>query len=173
MKLILKKKFRRFLPIIHRIILLEFCLLLLIFPLENFRFNMEFDIFPAFQVILLYYFATYYQISFSTLFLVGLAFDLLYSMPIGTNSLVFIIAHIILKFIGKFFVIKNYVTNFIIFCYYYFFVIHIEYLLILSKNLSSCGYLSLLMHYFATIFSYNLLRIPLDSFLKYSKKYAK
>jgi cell shape-determining protein MreD len=169
----LKKNFRKFLPIFHRIILLELCLLLLIFPLENFRLNIESSIFPAFTVILIYYFATYYQISFGMLFLIGLVFDSLYSMPIGTNSLILIIAQIILQFSSKFFIIKNYITNFIIFCCYYFFILHSEYLLNLSKNLSSQSYLIILMHYFATIFSYNLLRIPLDSLLQYSRKHAK
>ncbi|WP_341752219.1 hypothetical protein [Candidatus Tisiphia endosymbiont of Piscicola geometra] len=160
-------------PIFGKIILLEFCLLLLIFPLENFRINGESIIFPAFEVSLLYYFSTFYHIGFWLIFLAGIIFDQLYSMPIGTNSLVLIIAHIILEFTGKFFVLRSYLTNFIVFCFYYFFILHFRYLLILSKGLSSEGYFMILMQYLTTIFSYNLLRIPLDKALEYFRKHAK
>ncbi|HJD64220.1 MAG TPA: hypothetical protein LFW13_04390 [Rickettsia endosymbiont of Sericostoma sp.] len=151
--------------IVSKIILLECCLLLVIFPLENFRINTETVIFPAFEVSLLYYFATFYHIGFWLIFLVGIIFDQLYSMPIGTNSLVLVTAHIILQFAGKFFIVRSYLTNFLIFGLYYFFILHFRYLLILTKGLYSQGYLTMLMHYLTTIFSYNLLRIPLDKAL--------
>jgi hypothetical protein len=158
---------------VYIMLLFEFCLFTIIFPLENFRINLASTIFPAFEVILLYYFITYCQPSFLVVFLLGMFFDQLYSMPIGTNSLVFITANIILNFTSKFFLVKNYITNFIIFCFYYFFVLHFRYLLMLIKNLTSQGYLTILMQYFTTIFAYHLLRIPLDKSLEYLRKYAK
>ncbi len=153
--------------ILSKIILLELCLLLLIFPLENFRISADTIIFPDFEVSLLYYFATFYHIDFWLVFLIGIIFDQLYSMPIGTNSLVLIIAHIILKFLKKSFVFRNYLTNFIVFCFYYLFILHFRYLLILSKDLIPQGYLMMLIQYLTTIFSYNLLRIPFDKTLEY------
>ena len=156
-----------------KIIFLEFCLLLIIFPLENFRINLDNVIFPAFEVILLYYFVSLYSLNFLLIFLTGILFDQLYSMPLGTNSLVFVVAHLILKFCGKFFSTKEYLTNFILFCFYYLFVLHFRAILILTKGLVIQGYLAMLFQYLTTICSYSLLRIPLDKSLEYFKVHAK
>lgn len=157
----------------YKIIFVEFCLLLVIFPLENFRINLDSVIFPAFEVILLYYFTTFYSPSFLLIFIVGIFFDQLYSMPLGTNSLVFVVAHLILKFCGEFFPTKEYLTNFILFCVYYLFILHFRAILILSKGLVIQGYLAMLFQYLTTICSYSLLRIPLDKSLEYFKAHAK
>ncbi|XVN43078.1 MAG: hypothetical protein RCG15_01935 [Candidatus Rickettsia vulgarisii] len=170
-----KKSLKKKLPkILYKLALIEFSLLLVIFPLGSFRINMASMVFPALEVILLYYFSTIHRISFVTIFIVGLFFDQLYSMPIGSNSLIFITAHALLSLLSKYFILKSYLTNFIIFCFYYFYIIHFRYLLILAKNLSIQGYFIMIMQYLTTIFSYNLLRIPFDKSLEYSsRRYAK
>ncbi|WP_375327305.1 hypothetical protein [Candidatus Tisiphia endosymbiont of Nemotelus uliginosus] len=160
------KFFKELSQIFYRLMLVELCLLLLIFPLEAFRISAASTILPSFEIILLYYFATIYHISFGVMFLIGIVFDQLYSMPIGTNSLVLISAHLLVKLLGKYFILRGYLTNFIIFCCYYFYIIHCRYLLIVIKDLTSQGYLVLVMQYLTTIFSYNLIRIPFDKRLK-------
>ncbi|WP_341764232.1 hypothetical protein [Candidatus Tisiphia endosymbiont of Beris chalybata] len=160
-------KFFKELPqIFYKIILVELCLLLLIFPLEAFRIDAASIIFPSFDIILLYYFATIYHISFGVIFLIGIVFDQIYSMPIGTNSLVLISAHILVKFLGKYFTLRSYLTNFIIFCCYYFYIIHCRYFLIAIKDLTNQGYFVIIMQYLTTILSYNLIRVPFDKTLK-------
>lgn len=170
-----KKNLSKNLPkILYRIALLEFSLLLAIFPLGSFKANMASVIFPSLEIILLYYFSTIHKVSFVTIFIIGLFFDQLYSTPIGSNSLIFITAHLLLRLLSKYFTLKSYLTNFIIFCFYYYYIIHFRYLLILIKDLFAQGYLIMLMQYITTILSYNLLRIPFDKSLEYSsRKYVK
>ncbi|KAJ6644984.1 Threonylcarbamoyladenosine tRNA methylthiotransferase MtaB, partial [Pseudolycoriella hygida] len=150
----------------YKLILLEFCLLLLIFPLENFRISLESVIFPSFEINILYYFSTIYHVNVGIIFLIGIIFDQLYSMSIGTNSLILLSAHIILQSLGKYFKLKSYFTNFIIFCLYYFFVLHARYLLIFIKGFTTPEYIIIIMQYLTTIFSYNLIRIPFDKILE-------
>lgn len=159
--------------VLYKIIFAEFCLLLVIFPLENFIINADSVIFPAFEIILLYYFASLYSLSLLFIFLIGILFDQLYSMPLGTNSLVLVITHIILNFCGRFFPTKAYLTNLIFFCSYYLFVLHFRALLLISKGLEIQGYLTMIFQYLTTICSYSLLRIPLDKTLEYFRKHAK
>lgn len=160
-------KFVEKLPqIFYKLLLVEFCLLALIMPLENSWLNEGTIILPSCEIILLYYFATIYHINFGVLFLIGIVFDQLYGMPIGTNSVVLISAHMLLKLLGKYFVLRSYLTNFIIFCLYYFYIIHFRYLLIIIKGLTIQGYFVMIMQYLTTIFSYNLLRIPFDKSLE-------
>ncbi len=157
---------KNLLQIFYKLLLGEFCLLLLIIPLENSWINSLSVIFPSCEIIVLYYFATIYHINFASLFLIGIVFDQLYGMPVGTNSLVLISAHMLLKLLGKYFVLRSYLTNFIIFGLYYFYIIHFQYLLIIIKGLTVPGYFVMIMQYLTTIFSYNLLRIPFDKSLE-------
>lgn len=160
-------KFVKNIPqIFYKLLVVEFCLLLWIVPLEPIWLNKATVILPSCEIILLYYFATLYHISFSWLVIIGVVFDQVYSMPIGTNAVVLISSHMLLKLLGKYFVLRSYLTNFIIFCLYYFYVIHCRYLLIILKGLTTDGYFVMMMQYLTTIFSYNLVRIPFDKSLE-------
>jgi hypothetical protein len=159
--------------VLYKIIFVEFCLLLVIFPIENFRIHADSVIFPAFEIILLYYFASLYSLNLLFLFLIGIFFDQLYSMPLGTNSLVLVTAHIILTFCRKFFSARTYLTNLLFFCSYYLFILHFRALLMISKGLEIQGYWTMIFQYLTTICSYSLLRIPLDNTLEYFKTHAK
>lgn len=70
-----KKSFKNLPKILYKLILLEFSILLLIFPLGSFRINAASVIFPSSEVILLYYFSTIHRVSFTAIFLIGLFFD--------------------------------------------------------------------------------------------------
>ena len=157
----------------YKIILVAFCFLLITFPLENFRINWDSPIFPAFEVILLYYFSSFYSLGLLWIFIIGIFFDQLSSVPLGTNSLVFVITHLILRFGKQFFPTREYLTNFVFFCLYYLLILHFKALLMTIKGFAIQGYLTLIFQYLTTIFSYSLLRIPLDKALEYFKTYAK
>ncbi|BDU60781.1 hypothetical protein FLA4_11910 [Candidatus Rickettsia kotlanii] len=94
-------------------------------------------------------------------------------IPIGTNSLVFLSAYTIYKLSSKYFVAKNYLINFIIFCVYCLFILNFKYLLITIKKLEADEYLIIFFQFLTTIFSYNIIRLILDSPMNYFKKYAK
>ncbi|MGL4226609.1 MAG: hypothetical protein ACRCRR_03225, partial [Rickettsia sp.] len=94
-------------------------------------------------------------------------------MPIGTNSLVFLSAYIIYKLSSKFFIAKNYLINFVVFCVYCLFILNFKYLLVTIKKLEAGGYLIIFFQFLTTIFSYNVVRLILDAPLNYFKKYAK
>lgn len=158
--------------IIYKIIFTCFCGLLLIFPLVSFRINSVTEIFPAFDIILIYYFTIQnfgqnYQLNSLIVFLAGIFFDQLYSLPLGTNSLALLSAHLILKFFPPFFLLNRYITNFILFCFYCFIILNFRYLLIFNKSLSEPRYLLILFQYLTTIFSYNLITIFLDELSEY------
>jgi cell shape-determining protein MreD len=134
---------------------------------------MESAIFPAFEIIFIYYFTSLYALNTAVIFFAGIIIDQAYSMPLGMNSLVFLLVHIIFKLAARFFPPKHYLTNFIIFCFYCFLIINFRYLLITAKKLQSDSYLVILFQYLTTIFSYSLIRVLLDSPSEYFRKNAK
>lgn len=165
--------FKEVAQIVLKLLFILICFFILLFPVMNFKINMESAIFPACEIILIYYFTSFYNLSLWMIFLAGILLDPLYSMPLGTNSLVFLTAHLFFKLAARFFLAKNYLTNFIIFCTYCFIILNLRYLLIFIKNFHSDGYITILFQYLTTIFSYNLIRLLLDYPLDYFKKNAK
>jgi len=158
--------------ILYKIIFAGLCLLLLIFPLVSFRINSVNEIFPALDIILIYYFTIQnykinYQLNLLMIFLAGIFFDQLYSLPLGTNSLAFLSAHLILKFFTPSFLLNRYIANFILFCFYCLFILNFRYLIIFNKSLNAPAYSFILFQYLTTIFSYNLIAILLDKVFEY------
>ncbi len=150
------------------------CLLLgLLFPLISFRIGLISPIFPALEIIFVYYFSTNQHLRIWQIFLIGIFFDQLYSMPIGTNSLVFLLANLLLKFVNRRFLLKAYFINFIIFCGYCLFIFYSRYLILSSKTLYLDSFMPLFFQYLTTVFSYPLVRIPLDKSIEYLNKHAK
>jgi hypothetical protein len=136
-------------------------LLILVFPLLSFRISVSLSIFPAIEVILIYYFATYYQLTEGKILVLGLFIDQFYSMILGCNSVVFILGNIFIKFIGKWFLIREYVSNFIIFCGYAMIVLFLRYLIYVSISMYPSIF-EIIFQYLTTVFSYPLIRIILD-----------
>ncbi|XVN41480.1 MAG: hypothetical protein RCO49_02835 [Rickettsia endosymbiont of Argas persicus] len=149
------------------------CFFIILFPWMSYKIGVQSRIFPALEIIFIYYFVTLYSLNMLSIFLIGLFIDQVSGMPLSTNSLVFLSAYLILRLSSKFFAIKNYLTNFIVFCVYCLFIINFKYLLITINNLEIDGYLTILFQYLTTIFSYNLVRLILDSPLNYFTRHAK
>ncbi|ADE30102.1 hypothetical protein [Rickettsia prowazekii] len=151
--------------------LLCFCIIL--FPLLSYKINIQSRIFPAMEIIFIYYFMSLYSLNIFSIFFLGLLIDQISGMPIGTDSLVFVSANIIYKLSSKYFLAKNYLINFVVFCFYCLFILNFKYLLVTIKNLEVEGYLIIFFQSLTTIFSYNIIRLILDSPMDYFKKYAK
>ncbi|AGJ01783.1 hypothetical protein [Rickettsia prowazekii] len=151
--------------------LLCFCIIL--FPLLSYKINIQSRIFPAMEIIFIYYFMSLYSLNIFSIFFLGLLIDQISGMPIGTDSLVFVSANIIYKLSSKYFLAKNYLINFVVFCFYCLFILNFKYLLVTIKNLEVEGYLIIFLQSLTTIFSYNIIRLILDSPMDYFKKYAK
>ncbi|AAU04022.1 hypothetical protein [Rickettsia typhi] len=151
--------------------LLCFCIIL--FPLMSYKINIQSRIFPAMEIIFIYYFMSLYSLNILSIFFLGLLIDQISGVPIGTDSLVFISANIIYKLSSKYFLAKNYLINFVVFCVYCLFILNFKYLLVTIKHLDAEGYLIIFFQFLTTIFSYNIIRLILDSPMNYFKKYAK
>lgn len=148
-------------------------LLILLFPLVSFRIGIITEIFPACEVIFIYYFSTNRHMAAWQIFIIGIFFDQLYSLPTGANSLVFLLANLLLKFGSRWLLLKDYFINFIFFCGYYLFVFYCRYLIFASKDLYLDNLVPIFFQYLTTIFSYPIFRIPLDKAIEYLDRYAK
>ncbi|MCC8467580.1 MAG: hypothetical protein LN589_02530 [Rickettsia endosymbiont of Eriopis connexa] len=162
--------YKNSLQIILKLLLALLCFFIILFPLVSYKVNIQSRIFPAMEIIFIYYFMSLYSLNIFSIFFLGLFIDQVSGMPIGTNSLVFLSAYIIYKLSSKFFIAKNYLINFVVFCL---FILNFKYLLITIKKLEADGYLIIFFQFLTTIFSYNIIRLILDSPMNYFKKYAK
>ncbi len=165
--------YKNSLQIILKLLFALLCVFIILFPLVSYKINIQSRIFPAMEIIFIYYFMSLYSLNIFSIFFLGLFIDQVSGMPIGTNSLVFLSAYIIYKLSSKFFIAKNYLINFVVFCVYCLFILNFKYLLITIKKLEADGYLIIFFQFLTTIFSYNIVRLIIDSPMNYFKKYAK
>jgi|GEM_PF-786690 len=156
-----------------RLLFALLCFFIILLPWISYKIGIQSKIFPALEIIFIYYFMTLYSLNMLGIFLIGLFIDQVSGMPLGINSLVFVLAYLIFKLSAKFFAVKSYLTNFIVFCVYCLFIINFKYLLVTIKNLEIDGYLTIFFQCLTTIFSYNLVRLILDSPLNYFTRHAK
>ncbi len=129
-------------------------------------FNLSSEIFPALELSIIFYISTYRKISYWHLLIIGLFLDQLYSTPLGVNSLILIIASLILKYICKLCVIKKYSTNIIIFCGYAFFLITARYIFITILSINYIEGNAIFFYLITTIFSYPIMYIILENSFK-------
>ncbi len=116
------------------------------------------DIFPAIDIILIYYFSTYKTVKYWMLFLIGIILDQLYQLPVGSSSLVLILSNLILVYTQKWFILKEYTTNILIFCFYAFLVIGSRYIVFVSNYKYNFEGISFYFYYFSTIVSYPIVK---------------
>ncbi|WPY01330.1 hypothetical protein Trichorick_01240 [Candidatus Trichorickettsia mobilis] len=147
--------------------------LLLLLPLVLYRLGIESEIFPALEIIIIYYFSLNYQIKYWQIFIIGIFLDQLYHFPIGTSAVTFLLTNLLLNKLRIWLVIRTSTINFIVFCSYAFLALVIRYLIFTSKISSSLNLVTILFQYLTTIFSYPLFMILFDKSLLYLKKYAK
>ena len=136
------------------------CLLLfLLLPIEIFKLGYFCEIFPAIELIIIYYFSIYKEIKYWQLFLLGLLLDQFYNLPIGTNSLGLMMGDIFLKKMGKWFLLKDYMTNLLIFPGYCLVIFILKFLIITIKGTYNIQGISIYFLYFTTILSYPIVSL--------------
>lgn len=147
-------------------ILFGLCLFLIcIMPTQLYKLQISSlwgDIFPAIDIIIIYYFCSYKSINSFILFLISIIIDQIYHNPIGTNFLGFIIANFALLYASKWFVLKEEITNLSMFAGYSLIIIFFRYMVFaINYKYSSIG-ISIFFYYFTTIASYPLFRMALN-----------
>lgn len=147
-------------------------ILLLFLPLMIFRFGVVSEIFPAVEIMIVYYISLNYKIRYWHLFLVGIVVDQFYYFPLGLSSLTFILANILLEKLRKLVLLKALVIHFIVFCTYVLFVMSCRYLLIFDKNFYPPNVIVIFFQSCTTIFSYPILKKFFDKFLYSLKQYV-
>ena len=161
---------RLLLTLIFGVYIFLFCLVPLKLHTLN-LVNIFGEIFPAIDIVILYYFSSYSKVQYWLLFIIGIIIDQIYQMPIGSNSFVFITSNALLNYTNRWFVLKDEVTNILGFCIYSFFVINFRYLIFLTRNDYSFEGLSIYFYYITTILSYPVLRFlihrPFTALAKY------
>lgn len=130
------------------------------------------EIFPAFDLIIVYYLSTYKNVKNWHLFFLGLLIDQLYQMPLGANSLSLIIANLLLDQSRSRFFLKDYYTNISIFCAYSMFIIASRFLIVTIDSTHYIQGISVYFYYFTTIFSYPIMKILIGKPIDMIKNYA-
>jgi hypothetical protein len=117
------------------------------------------EIFPAIDIIIIYYFSSYNNIKYWLLLPIGMVLDQSIGLPLGTNSLAFIFANLALNYANKWFILKDYLTNILAFCVYSLFIMSFRYLIFIANYKYSLDSWSLYFYYLTTILSYPLLAL--------------
>ena len=87
-------------------------------------------ILPASDICILYYLCSYKHLNNLQLFVIGTLMDSVIGIPIGISAFALMSANIVLRYLGNFFAIKNYLTNITIFIIYCCYIIFSRYALI-------------------------------------------
>ena len=138
-----------------------YILLICLIPLKLYKLglvNMFGEIFPAVDLVVIYYFSTYTTIRPCILFIIGIIIDQIYQVPVGLNSFAFITINLILNYTSRWFILKDEITNILIFCAYSLLLIGFRYIIFLAKNNYGFEGFSIYFYYLTTIFSYPILR---------------
>lgn len=149
--------------------------LICLIPLKLYKIgliNIFGEIFPAFDIVIIYYFSTYTNIRYWILFIIGIILDHVHQAPIGLNSLTFITVNILLNYTSRWFILKDEVTNVLIFCAYSLLIIGFRYIIFLTKNNYGFEGFSIYFYYLTTIFSYPILRFLIDKPITALTRYA-
>lgn len=145
--------------------------LLFMLPTQLYKFGLASvfgEIFPAIDIMLIYYFSTHKNVKYWMLFLLGFIIDQIYQLPLGTSSLSYILANLTLTYVGKWFILKDYVTNILIFCAYSTFVISFRYLIFIANYKHIFDGTSIYFYYLTTILSYPILKWMIYARPRYS-----
>ena len=146
---------------------------LLILPFQLHKIGLYSEIFPAFDIITIYYLSTYKKMHYWYLFIAGMIIDQLYNLPIGISPLIFIFANIGLQVISKWFILRDYLTNLAVFCVYSIFVILARYLLVTIDSTHHIESLVMLFYFLTTIFSYPIICTLIEKPVKIFGNYAR
>ncbi|NRB11010.1 MAG: hypothetical protein HRU35_05325 [Rickettsiaceae bacterium] len=153
-----------------RLLKYTYILLLLLLPIEIFKLGFSSEIFPAIELIIIYYFSLYKEVKYWQIFILGLLLDQFYNLPIGTSSLGLIMGDIFLKQMGKWFLLKDHLTSILIFPGYCLVIFALKFLTITIKGTYSIQGISIYFLYFTTILTYPLASLLIDKSLYYFTK---
>lgn len=157
MKIISKMALQYFLNLARYFILL----FSLIFPLVNFKISASSAVFPSLEIIIIYYLSCYCRMGVVKILLISPFIDQLYALPLGSSAIAFAAGQLTLKVAAKWFSIKKYVSNFLLFCGYSFLIFFIRYLTAVAEA-SYPSLFELVFQYLITVFSYPIARVVLD-----------
>ena len=142
-------------------------------PFKWHYIGMYSEIFPAFDLVIIYYISTYLTIKNWHLFIIGFLLDQLYQIPFGASSLSLILANLILNKIGSSFFLRGYFTNLFIFCLYSAFILISRFLIVTINSAHYIEGVSIYFYYLTTIFAYPILSVfiekPLEKIINYVK----
>lgn len=147
--------------------------ILFILPFQWHKFGPYSEIFPAFDLIIIYYLSTYHNMQYWHLFIAGIFIDQLYNFPMGISSLTFILSYHGLNLLSRWFLLKHYLTNVVIFSIYSLFIIISRYLIVTIKSTHYIEGISVLFYFLTTIFAYPIMFIMLDKPMKILGKYVR
>lgn len=147
--------------------------ILFIFPLQLFMFGYYSTIFPAFDLVWIYYFSTYRKIEIWQLIIIGLLIDLFYGLQTGTNSLILIIGYFFLKRLAKLVLLKEYITNLLVFAVYIFLIMISRYFVAGMYDSSELGNYNIYFYFLTTILAYPVLKVLIHKPLELLRWHAR
>ena len=157
MKIMSKTVLQFFLNLTGYLILLT----ALIFPVVNFKISASSAVFPSLEIIIIYYLSCYCRTGTIKILLLSLFIDQLYALPVGSSILAFVVGQLAIKVASKWFLTKEYVGNFFLFCAYCLLIFFLRYLAAIAEaNYPSL--FELVFQYLITVFSYPVSRVALD-----------
>ena len=89
--------------LIINLLALSYLWIIFILPFQWYKIGPFGEIFPAFDIIIIYYISTYHSLKYWQLFIIGMAIDQLHILPPGTSSLALIIGNMGLNYFSKWF----------------------------------------------------------------------
>jgi cell shape-determining protein MreD len=116
------------------------------------------EIWPAMELILLFYISVNRRLDYVTCLLAGLVCDQLQSVTLGINAILFISGEYMVRIANSYFnSCKDYLINLLIFYAYALLLIVAKSILVTATSASTLDMLTSLFYFLTTIFSYPLI----------------
>jgi hypothetical protein len=154
-------------------IIISYIGLIFIMPFKWHNIAPYSEIFPALDLIIIYFLSAHKTVKNWHLFLIGLLIDQLYQTPIGSSPLTLIIANLGLNHSRTWFVLKDYYINLCIFCVYSLFIISTRYLIVTIDSTHYIEGNAIYFYYLTTIFSYPIIQVFIIKPINLIKEYAR
>lgn len=152
---------KRFFAFCFSVFAWSFLFLLSIIPVKLYSLGLlEFfgEVFPAIEIILVYYLSSCKNAGYLILFCFGVVIDQIYQLPIGTNSLAFIIGKIILNYINSWIILKKEINNILVFAGYSLFIISFRYLTLAVNYEHHSTSMAVCFYYLVTVTTYPIFK---------------
>ena len=137
-------------------------ILLFLLPFNMHIFGLSCNIFPALDLIIIYYLTVQKKLYNRHLFFIGIFLDGLYIVPLGIHSFILISANIILEYLRRYFAVKGYQTDLLIFSLYCAVAMTIKYILLTIVGENYIEGISIIFYYLTTILIYPLSHLILN-----------